>query len=240
MLKISRFPLFFTLLALSWIAAVPVQAASLIVTSFGSDYSNNASATSFLSLTGPTWADSSAGNYEGVATPFVPGANYDVTSVNLLLGWAGSGNDPTVDVGIYSDSSGSPGTLLDVLAPVTITAVEGTPAAPALYSASITGTVPIVEGEQYWIVVLSSASETFDGWYYNSDGSDQPYATYDGATWTASDDESQLYFDVMGNQTGGGNLQSDVPEPGALMLFGLGLGIIAWQRRRRSVGHLRQ
>lgn len=238
MLTKPRSSLGFALLSLTILAVLPSHA-STIFTSFGAVDSYTTTPGSFLNVTGE-----SQGSYNAVASPFTPTGDYNVKFIDLLLGSAGDGTDATVDVGLYSDSSDSPGSLLEVLSPVTVSAVLGD-TAPAVYTADVTGDVPVVAGTQYWVVVLPSAMETFDGWFYNSPGTNAPYATSSGGSaWTESSDNPQLYFDVEGDLTSQGsstppgnlNLPSNTgaPEPGTLALLGLGLSVLAAQRRQRS------
>jgi hypothetical protein len=233
----SRFTLGFALLAFIFIATAPAQASTTIFTSFTSPpaYSNNASSTSYLHVNGTTFSPS----FSEIAAPFTPTQDTTVDSVDLLLGWAAFASaNQVVDVGIYSDSSDEPGTQIGDLTPVTVTAALDADA-PAVFTASIanvSGPNDLVAGTQYWVVVSPTVDNTFVGWFYNQGGGTATYAKSinEGTSWTNATG-GQLYFDVNGTPTGGSLAPGSTPEPGTLVLLGLGLGAVALRRRQRAL-----
>lgn len=242
MLRISRFPLFCSsslFLLLVCFAVTPAKASTIIIYStFGDDNISDYSTTSsdFVNVSGSSYG------YSAIATPFTPTADYDALSVDVLLSYAGAPiTGDKVDVAIYSDSSDEPGTSLEAT-PSAIT-VTASLSDPAVYSANITSTV-LVAGTQYWLVVSPVSRGTGVAWFYNStncacaDYSTNTKAPPAAPIWNPVDDESQLYFDVRGIETGlgpGNTGGSGVPEPGTLALLGSGLGAIALKRRSRTV-----
>jgi hypothetical protein len=240
MLRTSRFPLFCSSVLLFCFAVAPAKASTIIYSAFGDDNTNdhNTASGDFLNVSG------AAGGYSEIAGAFTPFADYNATSVDLLLGFAGSPfTSDQVDVAIYSDFSDAPGTALDGTTQITVPASMGD---PAVYTAFIPSTA-LVEGTQYWLVVSPARSGTGVAWFYNSASCGCALDSTNTTSrpgipgWDDSADESQLYFDVNGIETGSGlgsgiapgNILSLTPEPGTLALLGLGLGAIVLERRRR-------
>jgi hypothetical protein len=233
MLKTSRFPLFCSCLMLLCFAVAPARASTVAYGTFGVD---NTASTDFLAVSGAT------AGYSEVAESFSPFADYNVTSVDLMLGFAGSPyTGDQVDVAIYSDFFGAPGISLDGTSQIT---VAGSMSDPAIYTANIASTA-LVEGIQYWLVVSPARPGTGVAWFYNPtscgcalySANTLPPPAFPG--WDDSVDESQLYFDVNGIETGSGfgsgiapgNTPSLTPEPGTLALLGFGLSAIVLKRR---------
>jgi hypothetical protein len=240
MLRTSQFPLFCSSVLLFCFAEAPAKASTVIYSSFGLDNTSDHTTASgdFLNVSGAT------AGYSELAAAFTPFADYNAISVDLLLGFAGSPfTSDQVDVAIYSDFSDAPGTALDGTTQITVPASMSD---PAVYSAFIPSTA-LVEGTQYWLVVSPARSGTGVAWFYNSASCgcalDSTNTTSQPGIpgWDDSADESQLYFDLSGIETGSGlgggstsgNPLSLAAEPGTLALLGLGLGAIGLMRRRR-------
>ncbi len=91
--------------------------------------------------------------YNGYASSFTPAADSVATQVDVVV--AHNDGTPMVDVGIYNDAGGLPGTLISSLDPV---AIPATPTDPE--SVTLTTSVALTGGQTYWVAVLPGAPDT--------------------------------------------------------------------------------
>jgi len=99
---------------------------------------------------------------EFVAMPFTPKSNSTVEQVQVAVHYLGSGANQ-VNLSIYADSGGAPGTLL--AGPVTVTNLPESGTCCALAVASFTP-VAVTAGTQYWVTgdtPLSGTGSDFTG-----------------------------------------------------------------------------
>ena len=150
--------------------------------------------------------------------------SYLLTSVVLpLRSLDDSGGFGTLDVSIFSDSGGLPGTLLDTFRISNIQSL-------ALYTATFSGGTYLEEAEQYWVV-----SELADGtigdpdveWRYASDSSGQAHRSWQTEGFHAWNGP---YGGDLGMTVSGTPVH--LPAPGAALLAMLGLPMIGWAKRR--------
>ena len=172
------------------------------------------------------------GAYTGLnlGQPFSTGAqSYTFTSVvaNMTLA-VGSSSD--LVAGIYSNNSGTPGTLL---ASLTVPAM--TPLTQANYTFTTGSILTFAANSTYWFVVAPSTANTnlVDAtWYRGTSGTGLATAALGSngislGSWVPDLGSAALSYQVMG---------SAIPEPStyAAMAGALTLGFALWQRRRRS------
>jgi hypothetical protein len=93
---------------------------------------------------------------EFIAMPFTPTANATVSQVRAAVEYITGTNQ--VNLSLYSDFGGSPGTLL--AGPVTVTALPIYPSCCTLAIANFTASVPVTQGTQYWVVADTPSSGT--------------------------------------------------------------------------------
>jgi hypothetical protein len=119
-------------------------------------YSNNS-----WGVSGP---NSSLGRAYSVALPFTPKLNSTVEQVQVAVGYAGSGANQ-VNLSIYSDAEGAPGTLL--AGPVTVTNLPALGTCCTLAVANFTP-VAVTSGTQYWVAanapLTGTGSDFAGGW----------------------------------------------------------------------------
>jgi len=144
--------------------------------------------------------NSAYGYSEFEALPFTPKSNAHVTQVQVAVLYAGSGANQ-VNLSIYSDSSGIPGTLL--AGPVTVTNLpaHGTCCGLALAAFS---PVPVAAGTQYWVVAdtpLTGPGSDFTGNWAQSAKPIIPFAAAHSSGWYAAN----------GNELPAGEVQGTVP-----------------------------
>lgn len=89
-----------------------------------------------------------------IALPFTPKSNSHLSQVRAALQYDGYGSNQ-VNFSIYSDASGTPGTLL--AGPVTVTNLPNFPSCCALAVANFTP-LALTGGTQYWVVANTPAS----------------------------------------------------------------------------------
>lgn len=151
---------------------------------------------------------------------------YLLTSVVLpLRSLDGSGRPGTLDVSIFSDSGGLPGTLLETSR---ISNVQSL----GLYTATFAGDTYLADAEQFWVV-----SELADGiignsdveWRYASDSSGVTHRSWqtDGFHAWNGPFGGDLGMSVSGTPV-------HLPAPGAALLAMLGLPMIGWAKRRQG------
>lgn len=152
---------------------------------------------------------------------------YLLTSVVLpLRSLDDSGLSGTLDVSVFSDNGGLPGTLLDTSRISNIQSL-------ALYTATFSGETYLVDAEQYWVV-----SELADGiignrdveWRYASDSSglsNRSWQTDGFHAWNGP------YGGDLGMTISGTPIH--LPAPGAALLAMLGLPMFGWAKRRGGV-----
>jgi hypothetical protein len=127
--------------------------------------------------------------YGGLAAPFTPSANYEITLIDLGLLYLGGTNSGVV--GLYNDSFGVPGSLLGSWI------VSGVPNPYAEVAVLASGRVQA--GVQYWISVLPSGNDTDLGWAFNSQNITGIYAGTRNGTTYSTDIYTLPAFDVLGN-----------------------------------------
>lgn len=110
-------------------------------------------------LWGPNSGWGSAGSSSFAAIPFTPKSNSTVMQAQAALQENNGGtNSNQINLSIYSDASGTPGTLLT--GPVTITNLPNWGTCCTLAIANFTPTVAVTAGTQYWLVADGPLSGT--------------------------------------------------------------------------------
>lgn len=177
---------------------------------------------------GPPRASTPIANPEfWAAQSFSTDADYSLTTVAAVMGNATGVPDAVIELR-GADASGeidlTPGGLLTQF---TAPDLSGPLAARTF---TPTSAVTLLSGVQYWFVV-GTHSEGFDWSYTEGNGATGPGAILNfadssdaGATWSYRDPENPYFIEVHGA----------VPEPGTLLLAGLGLAGLGLRGQRRS------
>ena len=114
-------------------------------------------------VTGP---NSSGGKTQWVALPFKPKDSSTAYQLQAAIEYASGDNQ--INLSLYSDNDGAPGTLLG--GPVTVTGLAGTGTCCTWATANLSSSVSLTGGTQYWIVANTPTSGTgsdFAGiWYF--------------------------------------------------------------------------
>lgn len=107
--------------------------------------------------------NAAGGGPQFIAMPFTPKANATVTQAQVAVQWNSSGANQ-INLSVYSDSSGAPGTLIG--GPVTVTNLPTYSTCCALTIGGFSPGVSVLAGTQYWIVAdtpLSGQGSDFAG-----------------------------------------------------------------------------
>jgi hypothetical protein len=119
------------------------------------------------------------------AMQFTPATDISVTEIDAAVEWI-EGTD-AVDIDLYADAGGVPGTLLESFK---ATNLEGNAGCCAFAVGKDSKGIPITGGAPYWVAVTSDANgtDTFANWMFNS--SDQldsvPSAVNKGSGWVTN------------------------------------------------------
>jgi hypothetical protein len=131
-----------------------------------------------------------------VALPFTPASNSTVLQVRAAVQYYGSGANQ-VNLSIYDDASGAPGTLL--AGPVTVTNLPSFGTCCSLAIAYFSP-VPLTGGTQYWVVANAPAAGTGSNFAGIWDDVARlfPVAFDSGAGWVASNADGLPAGEVLG------------------------------------------
>jgi len=139
--------------------------------------------------------------YQKLAQPFTVTSACTLTAVGVLVQKDGSPVDAGV-VSIYTDSTGSPGTLVE-------TGTNITPAASyAVATSTFGGTHVLAVSTTYWVVNTRTGSlsdtNNYDQGVSNTSPPFGDIKKYDGATWSTEAAGYNFDFEVDGTFSGGG------------------------------------
>jgi hypothetical protein len=105
--------------------------------------------------------------YDQLGMAFTPAANATVKQVWAAVQYSGSISGVNqIDLSLYSDNGGVPGTLL--AGPLTVTNLPQSPSCCTLAIANFSPGVAITAGVQYWVVAatpLTGTGSDFAGWW---------------------------------------------------------------------------
>ena len=131
------------------------------------------------------------------AMSFTPKSNSTVYQVQVAVQYA-SGGANQVNLSLYADSGGNPGTLL--AGPVTVTNLPQQPTCCKLAVANFTP-VAITGGSRYWVVAdtpLTGTGSDFNGSWYFAVQTTPPYSVDLGTGWSFAPSLSELAGKVLG------------------------------------------
>jgi hypothetical protein len=119
------------------------------------------------------------------AMQFTPSTDATVTEIDVAVEWISGTNE--VDLDVYTDAGGVPGTLLKTFKTTVLQFVGG---CCSLAVCKDRKGIPITAGTPYWIAVTSDANgpDTFGSWEFNT--TDQldavPSAVNKGSGWVSN------------------------------------------------------
>jgi len=131
-----------------------------------------------------------------IGAPFTPSVDCGVTDMKMY-DWMDSGGTVNDTYFIYSDSGGSPGTVL-----VTGSTNLISSATPVINDSTADGSVVLTAGTQYWLVADKTTSSSEQRGYFNTGVASVSKYSSNGSSWTAYD--RNIIFEVDGTVSGGG------------------------------------
>ncbi len=162
-----------------------------------------------------------------IAFAFTPGANYDLTRIDVGVGWEPEFPPNSMILNLLNDSSGQPGSVIESWTVMNLPPLVGS--TNTLESVAPSGLVHLLAGTSYWVQIEPGDTSTLDFWNWNSTGATGPrYGTALGSVFTDTNTVGALR--VLGTT-------SAVPEPGfvvlpaATLLFSV---ILRGSRKRES------
>ncbi len=155
------------------------------------------------------------------AFSFTPGVTSYLTELQLGLGYVSGTN--SVMVVLMSDSSGSPGAVLESWN------VQGLPSnltCCTLQTLLGNDTIPLLAGVPYWVSVQPASADTFALWQYNSTGTPHGIGFANlGTGWFNNGSD-----DVLGAFEVQGGAQS-IPEPCTALTLAMGIMLVGKLKR---------
>lgn len=152
-----------------------------------------------------------------IAQRFTPDTSWSAYSVWLKLNKVGAPGD-SVQVSIYSDSSGSPGSSLGSVG----VAAAGVSANSAWTSFTLSTPIALTGGAYYWIVVERTGSVDASNYYAVSLDEDAGYGDgysrlWTGAAWVARSTEADLLFRLEGQEATTTQISQIVTDAGQFL-----------------------
>lgn len=162
-------------------------------------------------VSGPS---SLANTQQAVAAQFQPSDTAALSTIRVGAFWV-SGTD-AVTLDLASDSSGSPGSVIESFS------LTPTSSLSILTATSLLNPV-LSAGTTYWIMMLPGDATTWAAWNENTQGVlGVSFSSDGGSSWAFSSGFAAPVFDVSGS----------VPEPSTSVLLLSGIGALGFLKRR--------
>lgn len=204
-----------TLLTILTLALCATASADILYTTLGPNGEYDTKAGWFV--------DGSNYTNQVLAMPFTPAANAQMTDAVLALGNYAGGNNP-VNLYLYTDNSGVPGTQLATLTQQGT--IQPFSDGGSLIQFNCNGCGTVSQGTKYWLVAWETDPNTQQEWMWD-------YHDHNGTFALNHLGSIDGPWNLFSGAFSGFRVEGTTPEPGTLALLGTGLVAAATGFRRK-------